>query len=413
VCSLLVAASVHVACAAAAADVTVGSDPVFTARLTDGTTASGRVRRIGTEGEIVLVPAKGPETSLPLNRLVKLSRDSLSPPLTPEAPAVLFPEGDRLYRAAVGAAGETAIDVQSYTLGNLSVPIDSILGLVLGLQPDADALERLIGNLRDEPRTKEVAWLSNGDRLTGGFLGLTDKALEFQSGKDPLRLDRSGVVALAFDPKLVSYPRPDSGFLDLTLSDGSRVGVVDAKVDQGQVVGKARFGRTVKVPLSDVVRFHARTSSVVYLAEREPAGVQYVPYVGPPRPYRRDATVEGHPFRLSGEEFDRGIGTQSRTLLAYRLQPGDRRFQATVGLDDRAGPMGNVVFRVRVDDEFRFVSPPMSARDSPKTIDVDLAGAKLLVLFTDFGERGGVRDIADWVEARIIRDEPGAAPRPK
>ena len=94
---------------------------------------------------------------------------------------------------------------------------------------------------------------------------------------------------------------------------------------------------------------------------------------------------------------------QSRTLLAYRLTPGDRRFQALVGLDDGAGPLGSVVFRVLVDGHERFASPPMSVRDTPKSIDIDVAGANSLILVTEFGERGEIRDIADWVEARLIR----------
>ena len=168
-------------------------------------------------------------------------------------------------------------------------------------------------------------------------------------------------------------------------------------------MAKTRFGTPVRVPISELTRVHARTKSVVYLSERTVAAVQYVSYVGPPRPYRRDATVEGHPMLLSGKEYERGIGTQSRTLLAYRLEPGDRRFQAQVGLDDRAGPLGCVVFRVLVDNKERFASPPMSAHDAPRPIDVDVSGARALILITEFGERGGVRDLADWVEARIIR----------
>jgi hypothetical protein len=133
------------------------------------------------------------------------------------------------------------------------------------------------------------------------------------------------------------------------------------------------------------------------------AKAQYVPNEGPTRPFRRDATVDGHPFRLGGRFYERGLGTQSRTFLAYRLEPRDRRFQALVGLDDSAGPLGSVVFRVLVDGKERFVTEPMSAGDTPKAVDLDVSGARLLILVTDFGDRGGVRDVADWVEARLVR----------
>ncbi len=397
---------------APAADGTVASDPIFNALTVDGATLSGRIREFGPSGGVTLVPADGPERVIPREKLVKLIRDSFEAPLAPEASVVLFPGGDRLHSTAIVKASETSLEVQSYMLGLLSVPLESLLGLVfvvppnpeaLGLGTGSDALESLIGRVRNEPRATEVVWLNNGDKQTGGFLSLTEKTITIQPAKDPISLERTGVVALGFDPSLVVYPKPEQGGFELTFREGSRLGVTDARVEQGQVLAKTRFGASIRVPISDLTRIHARNDSIVYLTEREPGGERYIPYVGPPRAYRRDASVEGHALRLSGQDFDRGIGTQSRTLLAYRIEPGDRRFQAQVGVDDRAGPLGSVVFRVLVDSTERAVTPTLSARDAPRSIDVDVSGGKLLILITEFGERGGVRDLADWVEARIIR----------
>ena len=91
-------------------------------------------------------------------------------------------------------------------------------------------------------------------------------------------------------------------------------------------------------------------------------------------PSGSDRAVDGHPIQLGGQTFDRGIGTESRSLLAYRIEPGDRRFQALIGVDERAGPLGSVVFRVLVDRQERFKSPPMTDRDPPRSLDIDLAG---------------------------------------
>ncbi len=164
-----------------------------------------------------------------------------------------------------------------------------------------------------------------------------------------------------------------------------------------------RFGQSIRFPLSDLVRVHARSRSVVYLSERTPAKVGYVSYVGPTREYRVDRSVDGHLLQLAGQTYDRGIGTQSRTLMAYTIEPGDRRFQALVGVDERAGPLGSVIFRVLLDGAERFKTPPLTDRDAPRSIDVDLSGGRFLILVTEFGDRGNVRDLADWVEARLIR----------
>jgi hypothetical protein len=379
------------------------SDPIFTARLIDGGQVKGRISRFGADGAVTVVPEGKAARVIPARSLVSLVREGEGALLTLDSPAVLFPGGDRLYRATLGAASETTLKVSSYSVGDLSVPLESMLGLILSPPSEPDAADALVLRVREEPRTTEVLWLANGDRLTGGFLGLTEKAVSFQAGKQPVELDRAGVVALGFDPSLVAYPRPEGPYFEVTFADASRLGLTGLTLEHGHVHGTTRFGAALKVPLGELRRVDARTPSVVYLSERPAAAEKYVPYIGPPRPYRRDATVDGHPIRLAGREYDRGLGAQSRTLLAYRLENADRRFQALVGVDDRAGALGSVVFRVLVDNTEKFASPPLTSRDAPRFVDVDLAGGKTLILITEFGDRGGVLDLADWAEARLIR----------
>ncbi len=255
-----------------------------------------------------------------------------------------------------------------------------------------------------EPRKSEVLWLANGDRLTGGFLGLSAQKVAFEREAGPPEVDRSGVVALGFDPALASYPKPEGTYLELTFLDGSRLGVSSCRVEQGQIVAATRFGATISPPLVALARVLVRSASVAYLSERKEAVAEFVGYLGPHRgKYAKDRSIDGRTLRLGGQPYDLGLGTTSRTLLAYRLDPKDRRFQALVGLDDRAGPLGNVVFRVLVDGKERFASPPMSSRDAPRAIDVDVSGGRFVILATEFGERGDVQDGADWVEARLIR----------
>jgi hypothetical protein len=384
--------------------VSLPSDPQYTALRTDGTTVSGRVRRIDVAGAVALAVDDSERiVSIPAGSLVKLSRDGDTSLAAGEGGTVLFPGGDRLARCGIGPAGETTVEVQSEALGTLAIPLESILGLVLAPPLEPDAAFSLESKIRTEPRSSEVLWLANGDRLAGGLLALGEKTVAFQPTGGKVVLERPGIVALGFEPKLVVYPRPEGPYLDLTFVDGSRVGVTAVQLEGGQILATTRYGQPIKLPLGELAELHARNGTIVYLSELEPAGVKYVGYLGPTRELRRDEAVDGQPLRLAGKAYDRGLGMQSRTYVVYRLPPGAKRFQSLVGLDDRAGPLGNVVFRVVVDKDERFATPPMSARDAPRPVDVDLTGAKALVLIADFGERGEVRDHADWVEARLIR----------
>jgi hypothetical protein len=190
----------------------------------------------------------------------------------------------------------------------------------------------------------------------------------------------------------------------LTFTDGSRLGVTGANVEQGHLTAVTRFGTKIRPALTALARVHVRSETVVYLSEQEAAGDQFVGYLGRhPKTYGRNTTWDKHPLQMAGQPYDRGIGTLPRTLLAYRLGPRDKRFQALVGLDDRAGEKGNVVFRVLLDNREVFASPPITKRDSPVIVDVDVAGGRVLILATEFGEGGDVQDSADWVDARLIR----------
>ncbi len=381
------------------------TEPVFSGLRVDGKTVSGRITAISAD-RITLATDENPKEKeeVPLRSLVKLTRDPRVPTQAPEGSHVLLPEGDRLMRVVVVATTDTGIEVQSQSaLGKLTIPLECALGLVLTAPTEAAAFDQFWNRVAGESRSTEVVWMANGDRLTGGFLGLDERAVKLQIDGKPVEIDRTGVVAVGFDASLVGYPRHDAAYLDLSLTDGSRLGVTNAKVERGQVVATTRFGQTIRVPIGDLVRIDSRTDAVVYLSERKVDGQKNTGYLGAPRLLRIDRTVEGHGFLLGGQAYDRGLGTQSQTLLAYRLKPGDRRFQALVGVDDRAGPLGSVVFRVLVDRKPRVTTPAMTSRDAPVAIDIDISEAKLLILVTEFGERGDVRDLADWVEARIIR----------
>lgn len=384
--------------------VAIPSDPVFQALLTNGSTVSGQIRRLGEKDGVTLVSETAEERTIPLTSLVKLTREGVLPQTSAESgDIVLFPDGDRIAHCKVDQAGEFNLAVRSSTFENLSIPLDALLGLVFDAKSDSAATDSLVARVRSESRDAELLWLSNGDKLPGIFSGLDDKKLTFQPETGKVELPRQGLQALGFPQGQVVYRRPDGPYFELKLGDRSRLGMSRIKLERGQLVGTTRFKSEIRFPIGELAQLHVMNSSVVYLSDRETSGTIYEPYVGPTRPYRRNSTVAGDVLRLGGRSYDRGLGTQSRSVLVYKLEPGSKRFQALVGVDDRAGPLGNVVFKVQGDKKTLFESSPMVAGEATKIVDLDLSGMTFLILMTEFGERGDVQDHADWVEARIIR----------
>ena len=381
----------------------VPSDPVFVASLVDGSVVSGRVIEINTARGVILADAGGEERAIPIDRLIKLTREGATAPTSFGRGIILLPRGDRLAHCMIGAASETGLTVESFSLGKVSIPFDALVGVVLEPPSDVDTATVLESKIRTETHDAERLWLANGDKIDGLFAGMTDKQILFQPPTGQIALAKEGVIALGFDPTVAVDLIPEGPYFEWLLVDGSRFGLTSTRVDRGQVVGKTHFGAEVQFPVGEAARVRILGSSVDYLGDRDADKAVYEPYIGPTRPYRRNASVLGSSLRLGGQVFDRGLGTQSRTLLAYRLPAQSKRFQATVGLDDAAGPLGNVLFKVLVDGKTQYESPAMGAGDSPKTVDIDINGGKVLILITEFGERGDVQDSGNWAEARIIR----------
>jgi hypothetical protein len=99
----------------------------------------------------------------------------------------------------------------------------------------------------------------------------------------------------------------------------------------------------------------------------------------------------------------------STSRLAYALDRPYRRLAAELAIDDATDGGGSVVFRVLCDgtdggwrDAYR--SPTIRGGDPPLPIDIDLTGAKRLVLIVEFADRGDQLDHANWLDARLIPD---------
>ncbi len=256
----------------------VSSDPVFKALLADGGTVAGRLVSLGP-GAITLATADGTPRALPLNRLIKLTREV---PVALNAPEpsqfVMLPDGDRICQVTVGAANETTLEVKSETLGKLAVPLDCLLGLIQSSPTQTGAFDALWERVTAEPRSSEVVWLMNGDKLSGGLLGFDEQQVKIQIDGKPVDVERSGVVALGFDPGLVNYPRPKTDFMELTLQDGTRLGVTEARIDDDSVLATTRFGQPIRCSLSHLVRVHA-AQRVGGLSLRSQAGRLAIRYV--------------------------------------------------------------------------------------------------------------------------------------
>jgi len=126
---------------------------------------------------------------------------------------------------------------------------------------------------------------------------------------------------------------------------------------------------------------------------------------------RAGRTVDGHPLTLGGQVYSHGVGTHAHSEIIIDLAGVAKRFRAAVGVDAEAPEHGSIAFVVIADGRELERTPVLRSGDPPVAIDVDLIGAKELVLVVEDGGDGINYDHADWASAMLVL-MPGAKKLP-
>ena len=120
------------------------------------------------------------------------------------------------------------------------------------------------------------------------------------------------------------------------------------------------------------------------------------------RPHRNQS-VEGHPLRIAGKTYQRGLGTHAESVLYLDLNQQAERFIAYVGVDDEVGRApASVEFELIGDGKILWQSGIMRTGQPAKLVDVSLKGIRQLILHVTDGGDGINYDHADWVMARFM-----------
>ena len=98
--------------------------------------------------------------------------------------------------------------------------------------------------------------------------------------------------------------------------------------------------------------------------------------------------------------YPTGSGSPRRRTVRYYLGKACSRLTGTVGIDDavrNVGPEGGTsTFQVIGDGKVLFDSGVVDRVTTPKQVDVDLTGVRVLDLVVGDAGDGGYNDRADW-----------------
>src|SRR5262249_53821802 len=236
----------------------------------------------------------------------------------------------------------------------VSLPLSCVV-LIWRLVPDRTVgPEKLRHRLARAARARDVIHLRNGDTLEGTLNRLGAGTVEAEVHRKKLSANWAQVAAIALSTELADKLQPKGPHARLVVapakdSPGGRFTLTQAECDGEELRGKTVFGAELRVPVERVVAFDVLGDRVTHLSDLKPVKNEYFPYLNENWAPSADATVTGRDLVVGGSAYDRGVGMHAHSRLVYPLEGKYRRFEATVGLDDRDGRRGRVRLRVLVD----------------------------------------------------------------
>ncbi len=321
--------------------------------------------------------------------------------------AIFLANGDRL-AAHPQTIDDTAAQIQWQAFPAwklLRVPLETIAGFVLEIPEIPIRRQRILRAVMNRAEKTDLVDLQNGDQASGEFVALTSEELRLQSQVGETKIPRRNVRFVTMNRELMSFPKRTGPALLLSLIDGSQITVTEAQMKpENRLAVKAVFGAELELPLTAIIAIRGLGGRAVYLSDLTPTEYKHQPYLKDHWELKADKNVLGLPLRLGGEEFPKGLGLHSRSVVRYDLKGEYQSFQALAGIDSQTVSGGNVIFAVDVDGKTVLETQPQTARNRAiKLPIIPLVDAKQFTLRVEFSEFGDVRDYANFCDAVLIK----------
>lgn len=120
--------------------------------------------------------------------------------------------------------------------------------------------------------------------------------------------------------------------------------------------------------------------------------------------FTADRAADGSNMKINGSKYSRGLGVFADSNLTFGLGGEYRSLIADVGIDDKVGVNGSVVFQVFGDGRLLFETTPMTGRDGARRMNIDVRGVSEIQLVATHAGDGtaSALDRANWAGIRAV-----------
>jgi hypothetical protein len=369
--------------------------PAFEVLLLDGRSAFGDRIRTEKGGALTLRSKRGEERIEAARVLCVLGGRAKESSL----PRAYFAGGDLVRGMLTGGnEGGDRIELQSPTLGSLTLPVDRLECLVL--RPDAASSRDLV--LPDG--ASEALFLPAAlgfDRIAGALHQFGADGIRFQpeGQKEPRWYSSRDLVGLRIDG---AEAQEGSPIAELITRSGDRV-AVSAYEFVGEDLAVTLLGGDEKKIAQDDVACLLRLDQGAQFASRlDPARAVEASFAGDALlPWQRDLSANGAILSAGGRCYARGLGVHSRSRLEDVVPKGAKSLLLRVAFDDSAGQLrvrGHVAIAVRIGDAAPVFASELKPSDAPKTVPlIAVQEGQVVALEVEFGEGRDLGDRVDWL----------------
>ena len=256
--------------------------------------------------------------------------------------------------------------------------------------------------------------LSTDGRNGGGLFGLSSLSIAVGTNERRTTIPIERIAAANFATPQIETAMPNCwlGFGEGSLLAVTSIMQMDDEVSQIVTVAGAEFNVATSRLVSAAILVQPRHANVRYISELPAIGYKSFPMLTRRYPLGKNSNVLGGRLRSRGTIAMYGLGMHGTSRTAFELPNAYLHFRAEVALDDYAGQLGSVVYRILVEcaDEsegrrwnLAYTSPVLRGGDDPLPITVDVTDALRILLVTESADRGDVCDHANWLNARLCK----------
>lgn len=356
-----------------------------------------------SDGQITIALA-GKDESVPLSEVLEVRFRGEPAKLDKPSAIVSLWDGSKL-GATQSQIVNKRLKFTSAVLGELSLPQGEVASVRFSDRFDEDEQWSKLVDRENKTDLLVIRKEQTLDYLDGVVVEVTDKSVKFLLDGEEVSTKREKIFGLIF-ARRPNNPKPPAVRVELSNGD---VLMASSLVGTPTGVSVTTATKTeVTVPLEKLKLLDFSQGKLRYLSQDPPRDVKYTRGIQDGPAFVQDRAFYAPELKPMGmRAFARGLCIRPQTSLRYRLGGDYRRLQAIVGIDESVKDGNGDCDLTITGDGKQLVKLRVTARDTARPIDLDVADVVVLEITVGFGGDAATNvdlgDNLDLADAKLIK----------